>query len=289
MTDSSLAHENYNFVSEDYAKVREPVGLDILLGCYFSEFKDLSTKKLADIGCGAGVYSYPLAKYFGEVCGIDRSSGQIQQAQNKEGIFQDVISNPKFSVGNATSLDIEDMEFDAVLMSLMLHHVREDGVSNTMLQKKAIEEACRILKPSGTLIFGLCSKSQVYDGAWYCSLVPSRIPDERIKLHPEIANVIEMCETMGFTFKGRYVQTDRVLQGKQYFNRLGPLDESWRNADSLFSSLTETELNSFVKRIEEMEKMGSLKAFIERHNELRANIGQVTFLKLVKPAQTVDS
>jgi SAM-dependent methyltransferase len=280
----TLAHEDYNKVSGDYSRVREPVGMDILLGCYSSRLGALSDKKLIDIGCGAGIYALPLSDFFGEVLGIDKSQGQIEQARNRQKENPDQFPGLKFEINDALALEVDDECFDAALVSLMLHHVRDEGneKNSSDLQKQVVHEVFRVLKTGSILVFGLCSRAQVYDGAWYCSLVPARIPDARVKIHPDIEELINFCSGIGLKFEGRFVQTDKVLQGEQYFDRLGPLDESWRNADSLFSSLTKEEIRQFLEKMRKMEAVGSLKPFVDRHHEIRKGIGQVTFLKFSK-------
>ncbi len=275
-----ITPENFNKVSKDYSKTRVPVGFDILIGCYISQLGALNDKHLIDIGCGAGVYSYPLAEHFNKIVGIDKSEGQIEEAIAKNNGQTDL--SLQFIVGDALELSQENTSFDAGLISLMLHHLRDESENNSHLQSKVIEEVYRLLKPGGVLMIAGCSKSQVYDGAWYCNLVPSRIPDARIKIHPTIEYLISESTKYGFTFDGRFVQTDTVLQGKNYFNRLGPLEESWRNADSIFSSLSPSELTDFITKIKTLEAQGVLEDLVERHEEVRKNIGQVTFLKFIK-------
>lgn len=103
-------------------------------------------ESVLDVGCGTGTLAITAKRHVGStgsVCGIDASPEMIARARKKakkagvEVFFENAI---------AEALPFADAEFDAVLSTIMLHH----------LGRKARQEcACelrRVLKPGGRVL-----------------------------------------------------------------------------------------------------------------------------------------
>ena len=269
-------YEDYDRASEAYSRIRVPVGLEILLGIYSTHLRDLSSRRLVDIGCGAATYALPLSYWFGEVQALDKSPGQIEQASLKCADR----SNVKFQVADARELPLESDAADACLLSLMLHHVPSEPDSWTG-HRQVFQECARILRPGGVMVLGICSQQQVFDGAWYCRLMP-RAAEVLASRHPRPEVLTSLAQDAGFFSSGQFVPVDRVLQGPGYFDGRGILRQDWRDADSIFSLLSESELADLVQRVRQMDDAGNLDDFVRRHDDVRKNIGQVTFMAFVR-------
>jgi len=108
--------------------------------------------KVLDIGCGTGVMFGRLKKLAGKrgrVIGIDFSPAMIKRAKSKH-------KNDKknFICADAHYLPFEGKMFDRVIYFSCFPHFSD--------KKKAIKEACRVLKPKGKLIIShLCSSRKV--------------------------------------------------------------------------------------------------------------------------------
>jgi hypothetical protein len=100
--------------------------------------------------------------------------------------------------------------------------------------------------------------------------------------HPRLEVLSSLASDAGFYSLGRFVPVDGVLQGPGYFDGRGILSQAWRNADSIFSLLTQDELRDLEARIAEMDNAGTLQEFVRKHDEVRKNIGQVTFMAIQK-------
>lgn len=96
-----------------------------------------SRARVLDCGCGTGIYAscFDAAHYFG----IDISPIYIRRARA-------MCPGHRFEVMDATALQLESESFDAVMISGVLHHMDASTVERT------IDEACRVLKPTGTLL-----------------------------------------------------------------------------------------------------------------------------------------
>ncbi|QIO21988.1 class I SAM-dependent methyltransferase [Haloarcula sp. JP-L23] len=110
--------------------------------------EDLS--RVLDVGCGIGGPARTLASEFGcDVVGIDIVEEYCRAATlftDRVGLTDKVC----FQHGNALNLPFEDETFDVVWFEHMLLNIEAKGV--------ALEEAARVLKPTGTLaLYEICA------------------------------------------------------------------------------------------------------------------------------------
>lgn len=98
------------------------------------------TVVVADLGCGAGDMTALLAPNVSRVIAIDHEAVMLDIASARLSDFDNVT----LSLGDLTSLPIEDDAVDIALVMLVLHHVSEVDA--------ALQEVRRILKPGGRLV-----------------------------------------------------------------------------------------------------------------------------------------
>lgn len=104
-------------------------------------------ERVLDVGCGTGSLAIAAKSRVGstgEVYGIDASPEMIDVAQRKA-LQEDV--DVSFQVGLIEDIPFPDCTFDAVLSSMMLHHLPGEE-----LKRQAFAQMHRVLKPGGLLL-----------------------------------------------------------------------------------------------------------------------------------------
>ena len=113
-----------------------------------SEFNIGKDFKIADFGCGPGLYAAPLAKHGATVTGIDFSGRSIEYAKK---VATRERLNISYVQQNYLEFETED-RFDLVLMIMC------DFCALSPTQRKGIlEKFYRILKPSGSVLLDVYS------------------------------------------------------------------------------------------------------------------------------------
>jgi len=104
---------------------------------------------LLDVGCGLGYAASQYgARFNSSVHGIDYSEKMIEGARALlQKNFPDLISSVEFKVASVTELPFDDNTFDVVTSHRCLM-----ALLDWELQKKALLEIHRALKPGGTLV-----------------------------------------------------------------------------------------------------------------------------------------
>jgi ubiquinone/menaquinone biosynthesis C-methylase UbiE len=105
-----------------------------------------SGESILDVGCGTGEltrFAKRAAGETGQVFGIDASPEMIDVAREKAAREK---LNIEFRLEPIEHLSFADNSFDAVLSSLMMHHLPQD------LKRAGLSEIYRVLRPNGRLV-----------------------------------------------------------------------------------------------------------------------------------------
>jgi ubiquinone/menaquinone biosynthesis C-methylase UbiE len=105
-----------------------------------------SGESVLDIGCGTGSLAIAAARRVGSagaVHGIDASPEMIARAGKKA---RKAGLDVTFATGVVEALPFPDGHFDAVLSTLMLHHLPRDA------RRQCAREVRRVLKPGGRVL-----------------------------------------------------------------------------------------------------------------------------------------
>jgi 2-polyprenyl-6-hydroxyphenyl methylase / 3-demethylubiquinone-9 3-methyltransferase len=113
-----------------------------------ASFRPLEGLELADIGCGGGILSEPLARLGARVTGIDPVEESISAARTHA---QNLGLSISYRTGTAEDLARENRAFDAVIASEVVEHVADVA---------AFLKTCRHLcRPGGLLILSTLNRT----------------------------------------------------------------------------------------------------------------------------------
>ena len=268
------AYENYTAASADYDRTRIPVGVEIILGCLVSGGRSLASLRLLDAGCGTGSYSVALRRYAGAIDAVDLNPSMLGVARSK------VDATPGCPVAlheaRIDALPFEDACFDAVMVNQVLHHLPDSPHDGWPTLRRVLGEFARVLRPGGAAVINTCSHEQLRRGWWHASLVPEAVETMR-RRHADTEVMTGLLTEAGLAPRGRFVPADAVLQGDAYFDGRGPLDPAWRRGDSLWSVVSESELEQALDRIRALDEAGALDAFVAEQDRMRPSVGQIGF------------
>ena len=270
------SYEDYTTKSRYYDKTREPVGTEIAIGCFAHAPVPLDRTVILDAGCGTGNYSQAMLGYVGRIEAVDLNPGMLEVASRKLAQARDE-ERISFHSGAIDDLPFEDATFDGVMINQVLHHLPDEPSRGFPAHRRVFREFARVLKPGGVLVVNTCSQEQLRHGYWHYHLIPEAADALRSRYAP-LDELLEIFEESGFEHRGRFAPLDAAVQGESYFDPRGPLNEEWRNGDSVWSLVSEDRLGRVLSRLRELAKRGELEAYLARSDALRYHLGQVTIL-----------
>ena len=268
------SYEDYTRKSGNYDKTREPVGTEILVGCFAHAPVPLERTVVLDAGCGTGSYSDALLGYVGRIEAVDMNPGMLEIAARKLAWAGDRVS---FHSTRIDELPFEDATLDGVMINQVLHHLPDDAAEGFPAHRKVFREFARVLKPGGVLTVSTCSQEQLRHGYWHYNLIPEAADALRNRYAP-LDELLEILDDCGLVHRGNFAPLDATVQGEAYFDPRGPLDKEWRDGDSVWSLVTEDRLHQALSLIQKLDERGELEAHVARNDAWRPHIGQATIV-----------
>ena len=189
---------------------------------------------IVEVGCGTGRMTLPLAQMSAySVVGVDPEDRMLAVARAK-----DVEGRVRWSQGTAYRLPLADGVAGAVLISMVVHLLKQQG--------RALREARRVLRPEGRLVIWTFTPRHVrefYLNEWFPSI--GRIDGERfadielleaqlrragfgavsVDLEREAGTLA--VEDVVERVRGRYISTLSLVPPLEYRLGLQKLEELW--------------------------------------------------------------
>src|SRR5215207_7840169 len=140
------SYEDYTRKSGNYDKTREPVGTEILVGCFAHAPVPLDRTVVLDAGCGTGSYSQALLGYVGRIEAVDLNPGMLEVAARK-------LAGPQaegrisFHAARIDELPFEDAALDGIMINQVLHHLPDEASMGFPAHRQVFREFARVLKP----------------------------------------------------------------------------------------------------------------------------------------------
>ena len=270
------SYENYTQKSRNYDKTREPIGTEVIIGCFTHAPAPLGRTVVLDAGCGTGSYSRALLDHVGRIEAVDLNPSMLEVAAQKLAGARDEgwIS---FHSSPVDTLPFEDATFDGIMINQVLHHLPDDAAKGFPAHRRVFREFARVLKPGGVLTVNTCSQEQLRHGYWHYNLIREGADALRHRYIP-LDELVEILEDCGFAHQGRFASVDATVQGDPYFDPRGPLKKEWRDGDSVWSLVAEDQLDHAISQIQKLDERGELEAYVARNDARRRDIGQATVL-----------
>lgn len=265
------SYEDYTQTSSNYDMTRQPIGIEIIVGCLSRGPAPLGQMAVADAGCGTGSYAHALLEHVGRIEAVDMNPGMLEVAEQKldRGLSEGRVS---LHSSRVDALPLEDASVDGVMINQVLHHLQDDPA-----HRQVFEEFARVLKPGGVLTVNTCSQEQLEHGYWHYHLIPEAADALRRRYAP-LDDLVEIFMDCGFVYGGRFAPTDAPVQGEPYFDPRGPLKKEWRDGDSVWSLVSEDERYQALSRIQALDEQGKLEEYVIQNDARRRDIGQITIL-----------
>ncbi|WP_102712797.1 class I SAM-dependent methyltransferase [Paenibacillus castaneae] len=200
---------------------------------------DVSNKRIADIGCGGGIYTNALIKMgASHVIGVDFSDEMLQGAANN----CKNIQNAAFLQGDAYQSNLPANELDIVLERALIHHLDDLDA--------CFKEAYRIIKDGGVFIVQdrtpkdcLLPGDENHIRGYFFEKFP-QLMDKEISRRYDSDQVQQALESNGF----RLAKSVSLWETRRVYNDFEQLNKDLllRTGRSILHELTDVELRELI-------------------------------------------
>lgn len=113
------------------------------------------TSRFLDAGCGWGTNAIPISKEVKEVVALDATYERVKFVEIRA--CQENIKNIIPVLGSAMKLPFPNESFDIVAFNGVIEWLgaANKAIDPIIIQKQALKEACRVLRPKGTIYIGI--------------------------------------------------------------------------------------------------------------------------------------
>lgn len=228
------AKESFRQMAPVYDKHRKPD--ELILRLLSEEIRKLARRvrslSMLDVGCGTGGYSIPLAKQFAiKLTGIDVSKEMLERARAK-------YPNGNWILGDIESIDFEEDSFDVVLMSYVLHHMRN--------YKRTLKMVYKILKRASGMLLIATDDHDQFHSSFYHRYMP-RIMEIDLNRFPKVNELCDYLRSINFKVRVKKVRREQRISCEEDVEKL--IEQGKARYFSTLTLLTDKELDEGLKRM----------------------------------------
>ena len=268
-------YENYSKTSDVYDNTRSADGVEIIHQALGQSKIPINEQILVDAGCGTGLFSSKMISHVKRIEAIDLNSGMLSKAKAKMA-SEETAGRISFHNTSIDNLPFDNESVDSIMVNQVLHHLPENKDGLWSNHYKVISEFSRVLKPNGTLIINRSTHEQLQHSFWFYHLIPKALKLVKEK-HIDNENLFKHLKKNGFSSIEQKAPLDVIMQGDELFNVDGPFDPQWRRGDSIWSLVSDEDLNDVLEFLKGLKNSSKLEEFIKNNDELRSKYGQITF------------
>jgi len=269
------SYENYTQISRVYDQTRWAVGLDLITDGLSSACTAIEDQVLLDAGCGTRIYTAALITRVSRIEAVDLNPAMLSVARSKLAQGPDG-GRVQFHEASISELPLPDNSVDSIVINQVLHHLGDDVKNDWPAHHRVLAECSRVLRPGGVIVINSCTHAQLDRGFWFYRLLPDALAAVKHRTIP-LSDLDKLLRACGLDPVKRSVDREAVLQDEAYFRADGPLDELWRQGDSIWSLVTQNVLDAVLERIEDLRSDSELDAFMRHADADRPKVGQITF------------
>ncbi|TNJ64127.1 class I SAM-dependent methyltransferase [Paenibacillus hemerocallicola] len=207
-----------------------------------NRFTTVRGSRVADIGCGGGIYTKKLAEMdAAEVVGVDSSAKMLEAAQESCSGYRNV----RFETGDANGTSLASGYYDLVIERALIHHLTD--------LRSCFDEAYRVIREGGKLL--------IQDRTPEDCLLPGgagHIRGTFFEMYPHLAaietarrhaaeDVIRAVEEAGFAFS----REDKLWEIRKTYETFDELAEELkrRRGRSILHELSDGEIDELIARL----------------------------------------
>jgi ubiquinone/menaquinone biosynthesis C-methylase UbiE len=273
-------HDYSASVFSTYDSVRQPNGLKEILQILSQTDTPLGQQRILDGGFGTGSYIAHFKRYVMEVCGVETSEEGFQRTLRRTA----GAANVRLHRGSVLKLPFPDESFHAYTVNQMLHHLDQDSAYPNL--DVFLGESHRVLRPGGVLTLNTCTHEQLEPRSgvyWHYRYLDEHAIRTLQARYVPIEELVSRLARHGYHGIERTTTSGRIYREQYYEDPSLALRAEFRNGDSVYSLLSETEIDSANERIREAITDGSIHEEMRRAGARRAEVGESVIISARNP------
>jgi ubiquinone/menaquinone biosynthesis C-methylase UbiE len=261
---------DYNEAFIRYDQYRRPHGMENILKILRQSKVPIDEQTVLEGGFGTGAYLNNIRHHVRMIDGVEGSDEGYQQTLQKV----NNAPNVRLQKGDILQLSFPDNSFHAYMVNQVLHHLDHRNFFQSI--NVFLSEAGRVLKPGGQLIINTCSQEQldpdsgsywhfkfIYPAA-YC-IQKRYIPIQELEIR---------LESLGFDEFNCTFSPEKIFYQRYYEDPAIALEPEFSKGDSIYSFLSEDELEKSYRRLRQAIEDESVYKVMKRATARAAEIGE---------------